>query len=52
VIQRTGHRIARPHLLVLIARGAAAEASSEQLEKEWTWLMHRVSLIAAEPRPE
>ena len=52
VIQRTGHRIARPHWLVLIARGAAAEATSEQLEKEWTWLMHRVSLIAPDPSPE
>jgi hypothetical protein len=37
---------------VLIARGAAAEASSEQLEKEWIWLMHRTSLAAPETRQE
>lgn len=52
ILHRTGHRIARPHWLVLIARGAAAEASSEQLEKEWIWLMHRTSLAAPETRQE
>ena len=52
VLQRTGHRLSRPHWLVLIARSAAAGATSEQLEKEWTWLMHRTSLVAKESRPE
>ncbi len=50
VMQRTGERIARSHWLVLIARGAAADASSAQLEKEWTWLMYRVPLVNAEAR--
>lgn len=45
VIHRTGHRIARPHWLVLVARSAAATASSAQLEKEWSWMMHRVPLV-------
>lgn len=45
VIHRTGDRIAIPHWLVIVARSAAAEASSEQLEKEWKWLMHRVPLV-------
>lgn len=45
ILQRSGHRIEIPHWLVLIARGAAAEASSAQLEKEWNWLMHRVPLF-------
>lgn len=50
ILQRTGHRIEVPHWLVLIARGAAAEATSAQLEKEWIWLMHRVPLIVPEEK--
>lgn len=46
VLQRNGDRIASPHWLVIVARGAAAEASSEQLEREWKWMMHRVPLTA------
>jgi ribonuclease P protein component len=45
VIHRTGDRIAVPHWLVIVARSAAAGATSEQLEKEWKWLMHRVPLV-------
>ncbi len=45
VIHRTGERIVVPHWLVIVARGAAAEASSGQLEKEWKWLMHRIPLV-------
>lgn len=52
VIHRNGHRIVRPHWLVLIARGPAAEASSEQLEKEWIWLMHRASLMESDSSKE
>jgi ribonuclease P protein component len=48
VIHRTGDRIAVPHWLVIVARSAAADASSEQLEKEWKWLMHRVPLVKAD----
>ncbi|MBL9156872.1 MAG: ribonuclease P protein component [Verrucomicrobiales bacterium] len=52
IVQRTAHRIRRPYWVVLIARGAAAEATSEQLEKEWKWLMHRTSLTDPDCRPE
>lgn len=52
ILHRTGDRIARPHWLVLIARSAAADASSAQLEKEWSWMMRRVPLIADEPKAE
>lgn len=52
VIHRTGHRIARPHWLVLVARSAAATASSAQLEKEWSWMLHRVPLVASESGAE
>jgi len=45
LIQRTGGEIALPHWLVLIPRGAAVEATPEQLEKEWRWMMHRVPLL-------
>jgi hypothetical protein len=31
-----------------VARTAAAGATSEQLEKEWKWLMHRVPLVSAD----
>jgi ribonuclease P protein component len=48
VIHRTGDRIAVPHWLVIVARTAAAGATSEQLEKEWKWLMHRVPLVSAD----
>jgi len=45
IIHRTGERITEPHWLVLIARSAAATASSEELEKEWKWLLHRAPLM-------
>jgi|688.fasta_scaffold598918_2 ribonuclease P protein component len=48
VIHRTGDRITFPHWLVIVARTAAAGATSEQLEKEWKWLMHRVPLVSAD----
>ncbi len=44
ILQRTGDRIRNPHWIVLIARGAAATATSEQLEKEWKWMLHRAPL--------
>mgnify|MGYP001259049839 CR=1 FL=1 len=44
IIQRTGERVEVPHWLVLIARSAAATATSDQLEKEWKWMLHRVPL--------
>lgn len=47
IIHRTGERITEPHWLVLIARSAAANASSEELEKEWKWLLHRAPLMKA-----
>lgn len=52
IVHRTGERIAIPHWLVLVARSAAATASSEQLEKEWKWMMHRIPLVAAAPSTE
>lgn len=52
VLQRTGERILRPHWLVLIARAASAQASSEQLEKEWNWMVRRLSLSDPIPSPD
>ncbi|MCB1205450.1 MAG: ribonuclease P protein component [Verrucomicrobiae bacterium] len=49
ILQRSGERILKPHWIVLIARAASAEASSEQLEKEWNWMLRRLSLT--EPSP-
>lgn len=45
ILQRTGERVTEPHWIVLIARSAAATATSEQLEKEWKWLLHRAPLL-------
>jgi len=45
IMQRVGDRFRNGHWLVLIARNAAADATSEQLEKEWKWLMHRADLM-------
>lgn len=50
ILQRTGDRIGKPHWIVLIARGAAAAATSEQLEKEWKWMLHRVPLTDEQDR--
>lgn len=45
IAQRIGDRIRPGHWLVLIARNSAADASSEQLEKEWKWMLHRNNLM-------
>lgn len=45
IAQRIGERFCPGTWMVLIARNTAAQASSEQLEKEWKWLMHRASLM-------
>lgn len=47
IVHRTGERIAPGHWLVVIARNYAGEATSEQLEKEWKWMLHRTGLIAS-----
>ncbi|MFK5923130.1 MAG: ribonuclease P protein component [Verrucomicrobiota bacterium] len=44
IFQRLGDRLKGGHYLVVIPRGAAANASSEALEKEWKWLAHRSGL--------
>lgn len=48
VIHRTGEKITHGHWLVIIARHSAAEAKSEQLEKEWKWLLHKAGLMRRE----
>jgi|TARA_B100001093_G_scaffold432605_1_gene429190 RNase P protein component len=45
VIHRTGEKITHGNWLVIIARHSAAEAESEQLEKEWKWLLHKAGLM-------
>lgn len=52
VLQRNGDRILRPHWLVLIARAASAQASSEQLEKEWNWMVRKLSLSDPSSSPD
>ena len=44
ILQLTGERVLNPHWIVLIAMEAAATATSEQLEKEWKWMLHRAPL--------
>ncbi len=48
IIQRTGELVMPGHWIVFIARNAAASASSDQLEKEWEWMLRKASLIVAE----
>ena len=48
IIHRTGEKITHGHWLVIIARHSAAEAKSEQLEKEWKWLLHKAGLMRRE----
>ena len=45
ILHRTGERVASGHWLVIIARNLAAQATSEQLEKEWKWMLHRTGLM-------
>jgi len=45
ILQRTGERLKPGYFLVLIARQAAADASSQALEKEWKWLAHRAGIF-------
>lgn len=45
ILQRTGESVRPGHWLVIIARTAAATATSEQLEKEWKWMLHKASLL-------
>ena len=45
ILHRTGERVEPGHWLVVIARNLAAEATSEQLEKEWKWMLHRTGLM-------
>lgn len=52
IYQRIGDRIHPGHWLVLIARNRAAEATSEQLEKEWKWMLHRNKLMLPKPDAE
>ncbi len=46
VLQRTGEKVLPGYWLVLIARNRAAKATSEQLEKEWKWILHQTGLVA------
>ncbi|MEX2579009.1 MAG: ribonuclease P protein component [Verrucomicrobiales bacterium] len=48
IVHRTGERISPGHWLVVIARHQAADATSEQLEREWKWLLHRAFLVRQE----
>ncbi len=48
IFQRLGDDLKNGHYLVVIPRGAAARASSEALEKEWKWLIHRSGLYKKE----
>jgi len=45
IIQRSGEFVIPGHWIVFIARNAAASASSEQLEKEWKWMLHQANLF-------
>lgn len=48
IIHRIGERIVPGHWLVVIARNYSAEATSEQLEKEFKWMLHRSGLMLKE----
>jgi ribonuclease P protein component len=48
ILQRNGERLVPGYWMVLIARKAAGEATSDQLEKEWKWMLHKVGMIQPE----
>lgn len=45
IIQRVGDRIRPGHWIVLIARKGAPLATSDQLEREFKWMLHRTGLM-------
>ncbi len=45
ILQRNGDSLMSGYWMILIARKAAAEATSEQLEKEWKWMLHKVGML-------
>jgi ribonuclease P protein component len=45
ILQRHGDSLSTGYYMVLIARKAAAEATSEQLEKEWKWMLHKTGML-------
>lgn len=51
IAQRIGERITPGYWLVLVARQNAANATSEQLEKEWKWMLHRNNLMLPKAEP-
>lgn len=51
ILQRNGERLIPGYWMVLIARKAAGDATSAQLEKEWKWMLHKVGMIRHEERP-
>ncbi len=50
IFQRSGSKLRDGHYLVIIPRAAAANASSEVLEKEWMWLIRQSGLYREEPK--
>lgn len=50
IFQRLGDGLKNGHFLVVIPRTAAAGASSEALEKEWKWLIHKSGLFKKEQK--
>ena len=45
ILQRNGDQLVPGYWMVLIARNAAAGASSEQLEKEWKWMTRKIGIF-------
>ena len=48
IFQRLGDGLKNGYYLVVIPRASAAGASSEALEKEWKWLIHKSGLYKEE----
>jgi len=50
IFQRLGGDLKNGYYMVMIPRAAAANASSEVLEKEWKWLIHQSDLYQEDPK--
>ena len=44
ILQRNGDSLSAGFWMVLVARKAAAHATSNQLEKEWNWMTRKMGL--------
>ena len=52
IFQRNVEKVQPGYWMVLVARNAAGKATSDQLEKEWKWMLDKASIAREEKEKE